>query len=124
MAPKRDMLPDEQALLREARELLRPLPPEEPRAGFAARVALAARDERRPLLGWLRWSLGGVALASAATLSVVLAIPRSAPVSHGEEVLLAQRLELYEDMDVLQHQEALEDLDVVEALQTLQEAKP
>jgi hypothetical protein len=34
--------------------------------------------------------------------------------------MLAQRLDLYEDMSVVQHQEALEDLDVVAVLHQLQ----
>ena len=40
-----------------------------------------------------------------------------------QELVLAQRLDLFEDMTVMQNQEALEDLDVVVELHTL-EARP
>ena len=113
---------DDAALLREAREVVPPLPAFEPRAGFAASVALAARDQR--LAGpsrWLRWAFGGVAVAGVAAGALMLARPAPRP----GELLLAQRLELYEDLPVLQHQEALEDLDVVSVLHELQpEGKP
>lgn len=125
MARLRDIeVPDEQALLREARALMPALEPVEPRAGFAARVALAARDERRPLFAWMRWSVGGLAVACTAAVALVALAPRGAPApSHGEELVLAQRLDLFEDLDVVQHQEALEDLEVVSVLHTL-EARP
>jgi hypothetical protein len=42
------------------------------------------------------------------------------PRHRADELMLAQRLELYEDMSVMQNQEALEDLDVVEVLHKLQ----
>ena len=120
---ERTQLPDDQTLLREALEVVPRLPDFEPRAGFAASVALAARDRRRAPWAWLRWSFGGMAMAGAAALAIIAVTPGS-PVVHNDDVVLAQRLELYEDMDVVQHQEALEDLDVVEVLHTLQEAKP
>lgn len=110
------------ALLREALTVIRQLAPKEPRAGFAARVALSARDLRsKGFATWLRWSLGGGAVAMAAALAVAISLP--AP-RHNDE-LLAQRLDLYEDMTLVQNQQALEDLDVVEVLHTLQpEARP
>jgi anti-sigma-K factor RskA len=110
---------DDEALLREAHELIRPLPPFEPRVGFAARVSLAARDGRTRPFGapWWRWAAGGLAAAGVAAAALLLAQPRTAKPS---EVMLAQRLELYEDMSVLQNQEALEDLDVVAVLHQLQ----
>ncbi len=115
---------DDEGLLREAREVVPPLPVFEPRAGFATSVALAARDQR---LGagsgfhWLRWAAGGLAVAGVAAAALVMARPLPPPV----ELLLAQRLDLYEDMAVLQHQDALEDLEVVSVLHELQpEGKP
>jgi hypothetical protein len=113
---------DEQEMVAQARALMAPLPPREPRAGFAASVAMAARDRQvSPFLQWLRWSLGGLVLAGAAAVAVIIAAPPSQ--RHREEMLLAQRLELFEDMTVMQNQEALEDLDVVAVLHTL-EARP
>lgn len=107
-------------LLREAREVVPPLPPFEPRAGFAASVALAARDQRPGFHG-LRWIFGGVAVAGVAAAALLIARPQPRP----SELLLAQRLDLYEDLGVLQHQEALQDLDVVSVLHELQpEGKP
>ena len=105
----------------EARQVMPPLPPVEPRAGFAAMVALNARDGVRTGFGsWLRYALSGLALAGAAAVAVVIASPRPAG-SH--DVMVAQRLELLEDMTVMQNQQALEDLDVVTVLHTL-EARP
>src|SRR2546423_14200730 len=105
MASGRDDLREED-LLREAQAVIRPLPAREPRAGFAAMVALNARDRRgSSFAGWLRWSFGGLAVAGAAAIAVALALP--AP-RHSEEVALAQRLDLYEDLSVVQNQQALE----------------
>ena len=115
-------IPDDDEILREARTLLSPLPGREPRAGFAAMVALNARDRRRPFAAWLRWSLSGLAVAGVAAVALAVAMP---PAHHEEDVVLAQRLDLFEDMTVVQNQQALEDLDVVEVLHTLQpEARP
>ena len=119
----RDQMDDEK-LLSEAREVLPPLAAFEPRAGFAASVALAARDQRRSQgfgFGWMRWAASGLAVAGVAAGALFLARPRPQP----SELMLAQRLDLYEDMAVLQHQESLEDLDVVSVLHELQpEGKP
>jgi len=110
---------EERDLLASARALLLPLAPMEPRAGFAARVALDACDLRRsPFESWLRWTVGGIATAAAAAVLVaVLPAPRQ---GGGEELKLAQRLDLYEDLAVVQNQQALEDLEVVSVLHTLE----
>jgi hypothetical protein len=114
-------LPADDELMAEARQVMPPLPPVEPRAGFAAMVALNARDQHRFSLGaWLRYSLGGLALAGAAAIAVVVASPGP---QRSHEVMVAQRLELLEDMTVMQNQAALEDLDVVSVLHQL-EAHP
>ena len=114
---------EERDLLLQGRSLVAPLPPKDPRPGFAATVALAARDRRTsPFTQWLRWSVGGLALAGAAAVAVVIATP-AAPPPRGDELMLAQRLDLLEDMTVMQNQEALEDLEVVAELHTL-EARP
>ncbi|HEX4384096.1 MAG TPA: hypothetical protein VH083_14150 [Myxococcales bacterium] len=100
-------------LLAEGLRVFPRLPGVVPRAGFAAMVALNARDARKPFTQWLRFSLGGLALASAAGLLLVVAVPKQ---QHTDDLVLAQRLELFEDMTVMQNQQALEDLDVVEVL--------
>lgn len=106
----------DQELLAEGLAVMPRLPSSEPRAGFAAQVALAAGDGRRPFGQWLRFSLGGLAVAWAAAVAVVALAPRS---RHGDELMVAQRLDLFEDLAVVQHQQALEDLEVVEVLHTL-----
>jgi hypothetical protein len=106
----------ERDLLADGLAVMPRLPPSEPRAGFAAQVAFAARDAGRPFGQWLRFSLGGLAVASAAAVAVVVAAP---PSRHGDELMVAQRLDLFEDLAVVQHQQALEDLEVVEVLHTL-----
>jgi predicted anti-sigma-YlaC factor YlaD len=113
---------EERDLLASAWALLLPLPEVEPRAGFAARVALSARDQRRsPFENWLRWTAGGVATAAAAAVLVAV-LPAQRP-GGGDELNVAQRLDLYENLAVVQNQEALEDLEVVSVLHTL-EARP
>ena len=112
---------DERELLAEGLRVFPRLPDAEPRAGFAAMVAVNARDARKPFAQWLRFSLGGLALASAAGLLLVVAIPKQP--QRADDLVLAQRLELFEDMTVMQNQQALEDLDVVEVLDKL-EAHP
>jgi hypothetical protein len=108
---------DEQELLAEGLRVFPRLPAVEPRAGFATMVALNARDARKPFAQWLRFSLGGLALASAAVVALVVATPK--PQRAPDDLVLAQRLELFEDMTVMQNQQALEDLDVVEVLDKL-----
>jgi anti-sigma factor RsiW len=112
---------EECALLDEARAIAdrRAL---EVRPWFAARVAARAAELRPRPVGrpWWRWAFGGGA-AVAAALAVAL-VPRTAGQDElpREDVLVAQRLELYEDLNVVQNEDALEDLDVVEVLHTLQ----
>jgi anti-sigma factor RsiW len=113
---------EERDLLAAAAPLISPLPPREPRAGFAAMVALNARDRHTPFLRWLRWSLGGVAAAGLAAVAAAILVPAAHP-QRSEEVRIAQRLDLFEDLAVVQHREALEDLEVVAVLHTL-EARP
>jgi predicted anti-sigma-YlaC factor YlaD len=113
---------EERDLLASALGVMRPLQDREPRAGFAATVALAARDSRRPFAQWLRFSFGGLAMASAAAVAMLIATPVR---PQSAEVQLAQRLDLFEDMSVMQNQAALEDLEVVEVLhQIAPEAHP
>jgi hypothetical protein len=108
---------DEKELLAEGLRVLPRLLDVAPRAGFAARVALNARDAHKPFAQWLRFSLGGLAVAGAAGLLLVVAIPKQQ--KGPDDLVLAQRLELFEDMTVMQNQQALEDLDVVEVLDKL-----
>jgi hypothetical protein len=129
---------DEAALVREARELFPPLGEVEPRPGFSRRVALRAAEVRPRPFGapWWRWAFSGGALAATAALLLLL-VPRGQParpalgdgalaqLATGPELLLAQRLELYEDLTVVQDQDALEEMDVVAVLHELQpEGKP
>ncbi|MGZ6144325.1 MAG: hypothetical protein ACXWLM_13370 [Myxococcales bacterium] len=122
MSTERD-IPGDDALLAEGRAILPPLPDREPRVGFAAMVAAnaAERRQRSGFGAWLRWSFGGLAVAGAAAAAVLLAMPSQRP--QREDLMVAQRLDLFEDMTVVQNQQALEDLDVVEVLHTL-EARP
>src|SRR5262249_46172989 len=114
-------IPSDDELLAEGRQVLPPLPDVEPRAGFAAMVALNARDAMTPkFAAWLRYALGGLALAGAAAVAGVIASPGP---PRSPEVMVAQRLELLEDMTVMQNQQALEDLEVVAVLHQL-EARP
>jgi hypothetical protein len=55
-----------------------------------------------------------------AAVAVMVATP-SRP--QHDDLMVAQRLELFEDMTVVQNQQALEDFEVVEVLHTL-EARP
>ena len=110
---------DELELLREARSIVAPLPPVQPRPGFAGRVAARAAELRPRPVGapWWRWAFGGGLAATVAAAAVLIARP--APRPSGEELLLAQRLELFEDLNVVQNQDALQDLEVVAVLHTL-----
>ena len=134
---------DDEVLLRDARRLLPAVPRQDPRPGFAQRVAARAADEQGK--SWLtslfaaqafRWTMSGAAVAGALALIVVAQAPGPvAPAPAGElsaqqlpagpELAMAQRLDLYEDLSVVQDQDALEDLDVVSVLHELQpEGKP
>ena len=113
---------EERDALRAGRSLLGALPDSEPRPGFAARVALHAADAHARPFGapWWRWAFGGVAGATAAAALVLAVLPRNGPADPvNPELLLAQRLDLYEDISVMQNREALENLDVVEELDKL-----
>ena len=112
---------DERDLLREGKALFGAALEAEPRPGFATRVALHAADARRPAAprAW-RWAFGGLAGAAVAAgvlLTVVPKVPVDAPRS--DELMLAQRLDLYEDLSLMQNREALENLEVVEQLDQL-----
>jgi predicted anti-sigma-YlaC factor YlaD len=114
---------EERDLLASANPLIAPLPEVEPRIGFAARVAANARDRRiSPFARWLRWVVGGAALGTAAVAAAIVLAPRIDRLG-GENAVLAQRLDLFEDLAVVQNREALEDLEVVSVLHTL-EARP
>jgi hypothetical protein len=115
---------EERDLLREGISIVPPLPAFEARPGFAARAAARVGDGRPHPLGapWLRWALAGGVAAAAAAAAVVIARPARAP---GDEMVVAQRLDLFEDLNVVQNQDALRDLEVVAVLHTLQpEGKP
>ena len=116
---------EERDLLKEAASVVAPAGHGEGRPGFASRVAARAVELRVRPVGapWWRWAFGGAVAAAVAAALVVVARPRGA--APGEEVLLAQRLELFEDLSVVQNQDALRDLDVVAVLHTLgPEGKP
>ena len=117
---------EERDLVRAGLSVVDPLPPGDPRPGFAGRVAAHAADARPHPLGapWWRWAFGG-GLAVAAAAAVAVLVARPAQRTNADEVVLAQRLELFEDLNVVRNQDALRDLDVVEVLHTLQpEGKP
>ena len=117
---------EERELLQEAAPLLSPTRDEEPRPGFAVRVAAQAMELRVRPVGapWWRWAFGGAVAAAAVAAMAVIVVPRHAP-PPGEDILVAQRLELFEDLSVVQNQEALRDIDVVAQLHTLApEGKP
>lgn len=117
---------EERDLLRAGLSIVAPLPAGDPRQGFAGRVAAHAAEVRPRPVGapWWRWAFGG-GLATAAVAAGALLLARPAPRAGGDEVVLAQRLDLFEDLNVVQNQDALRDLDVVVVLHTLQpEGKP
>jgi anti-sigma factor RsiW len=114
---------EERDLLDSARPVIAPLDPVEPRTGFAAKVAFEAGARRTsPFRVWLRWVLGGAALGTAAMAAAMVLTARSDAVG-GENAVLAWRLELFEDLAVVQNREALEDIEVVSVLHEL-EARP
>jgi predicted anti-sigma-YlaC factor YlaD len=113
---------EERDLVAAARSLLQPLPPLEPRVGFAAKVAFTARDRRgSPLVRWLRWVAGGACVATATVAAAILLTGPMEP--RGDTAVLAQRLDLFEDLTVLQNRDALENIEVVSVLHEL-EARP
>jgi hypothetical protein len=75
---------------------------------------------------WWRAAFGGGLLAAAvvAVVLVVVPVPRQQPPPR-DEMVLAQRLDLFEDLGIVQNQDALEEFEVVEVLHTLQpEGRP
>src|SRR6266404_3330303 len=91
---------EERDLLASARSVLQPLPPAEPRTGFAAKVAFNARDRRgSPLARWLRWMVGGACVATATVAAAIVLTARLDP--HGDNAVIAQRLDLFEDLALL-----------------------
>jgi len=120
---------EERRLLEAGRTVLRPLPAAHPRDWFAAKVAASAAQVRPRPLGapWWRLAFGGGLLAAAVAalaLFVVPALHKSQPAPR-DEIVLVQRLDLFEDLGTVQNQDALEDFEVVEVLHTLQpEGRP
>jgi anti-sigma factor RsiW len=120
------MCSEERDLLQQAIAVVPTLGRVEPRPGFAVRVAALAAERRPHPIGapWWRWAFGS-GLAAAAAGAAILAILPGTRKSVGDDVVLAQRLELFEDLGVVQNQDALRDLDVVAVLHTLEpEGKP
>lgn len=117
---------EERDLIQQARSVVSPTPSGEPRPGFAVRVAARAAELHVQPVGapWWRWAFGGALGAAVIAAAVALVGSGRAPVP-GEELLVAQRLELFEDLNVVQNQDALRELDVVAQLHTLApEGKP
>jgi len=116
-------------LLQASRAVLWPQPAEDPRPWFATKVAARAAEIRPRPVGapWWRVAFGGGLLAGAMAAVALIVVPlvqRSQP-GPRDEMILAQRLDLFEDFGIVQNQEALEDFEVVEVLHTLQpEGRP
>ena len=112
-----------------SRAVLWPQPAEDPRPWFATKVAARAAEIRPRPVGapWWRVAFGGGLLAGAMAAVALIVVPlvqRSQP-GPRDEMILAQRLDLFEDFGIVQNQEALEDFEVVEVLHTLQpEGRP
>lgn len=118
---------EERDLLQQAAAIVPRLPEADPPPGFALRVAARAGEVRPHPIGapWWRWAFGGgLAVTAAAAAALLVARPATRPPT--EELLVAQRLDLFEDLSVVQNQDALRDLDVVAVLHTLgpEEGKP
>jgi len=64
--------------------------------------------------------VAAVAAAAVAVAAAVLLIPPQSGLHRGDEVRIAQRLDFFEDLAVLQNREALEDIEVVSELHTLE----
>jgi anti-sigma factor RsiW len=119
---------EERRLLEASRAVLRPLPAGDPRPWFATKLAARAAEIRPRPVGapWWRVAFGGglLAAAVAAVVLVVVPVPRQQPPPR-DEMVLAQRLDLFEDLGIVQNQDALEEFEVVEVLHTLQpEGRP
>jgi hypothetical protein len=89
-------------------------------------AARAAETRPRPVgAPWWRWAFGGFAIAAVAGAAVagaaLVIVPRvRGPQAPRDDMVLAQRLDLFEDLGIVQNQEALEDFEVVEVLHTLE----
>jgi anti-sigma factor RsiW len=119
---------EERRLLEASRAVLRPLQAGDARPWFATKVAARAAEIRPRPVGapWWRVAFGGglLAAAVAAVVLVVVPVPRQQPPPR-DEMVLAQRLDLFEDLGIVQNQDALEEFEVVEVLHTLQpEGRP
>jgi anti-sigma factor RsiW len=121
---------EERRLLEAGRTVLGALPVVEPRDWFATKVAASAAQVRPRPLGapWWRVAFGGGLIAGAVAalaLFVVPALHRQQQAAPRDEIVLAQRLDLFEDLGIVQNEDALEDFEVVEVLHTLQpEGRP
>jgi anti-sigma factor RsiW len=116
---------EEHDLLEQAHAVVPAIPRGEPHPAFAVRVAARASDLHVHPVGapWWPWAFGGGLAAAAAATAVVFLIPR--PPLPAEDLLVAQRLELFEDLSVVQNQDALRDIEVVAQLHRLApEGKP
>jgi len=120
---------EERQLVEASRMVLQPLRAGDPRPWFATKVAARAAEVRPRPIGapWWRVAFGGGLVAgavAAAALIIVPALQRPQPAVR-DEMILAQRLDLFEDLGIVQNQDALEDFEVVEVLHTLQpEGRP
>jgi anti-sigma factor RsiW len=101
------------------------LPATQPGPGFEARLEAALARERKPAW-WARWlrpapalALGG-ALAAALLLVVLVqgtAPPAGPRLLPADELAVAERLELFADLEALEQLELLEDLEAIESLE-------
>jgi anti-sigma factor RsiW len=120
---------EERRLLEAGRTVLGASPAGEPRDWFASKVAARAAQVRPRPVGapWWRVAFGGGLLAgtvAALALFVVPALHKPQPAAR-DEIVLTQRLDLFEDLGIVQNEDALEDFEVVEVLHTLQpEGRP
>jgi len=114
---------EERRLLEASRDVVQPGPAVEARPWLATKVAARAAELRPRPVGapWWRLAFGGGLAAGALAALALVAVPalqKHEPAPR-EEMILAQRLDLFEDLGIVQNQEALEDFEVVEVLHTL-----
>jgi len=100
---------------------------QEPRPGFDTRVFARLNEQKqRPRAWWAlkpSWLLAGAALATAATIVLVIAGQRQGP-PPPSDLELAMRLEMLEDIDVARDLETIEAFEVLALLdsETLRQA--
>jgi anti-sigma factor RsiW len=114
---------EERRLLEEGRAVVPKVTDIEPSPWFAAKVAARAAEARPRPVGapWWRWAFPGFAFVAVAGAALVIVPQVRGPQAPRDDMMvLAQRLDLFEDLGILQNQEALEDFEVVEVLHTLQ----